>query len=379
MDLDFIGNVLLLSGINIGVSILGLSFSVVFSILFARTISKPLVHFSKEIKNISKLEVNRGVKLESIILEVRDLVEAFEVMKTTLRSFMKFLPRKLIADLVAKGVELKLGGTMQPAITIFFADIEDFTSWSEIMDPSFLIYQLSEYFHVISEEITKEKGTLDKYIGDAVMSFWGAPTSMNDSAVRGCRAAIRCQERLEELRKKWAQEKKPEMKCRIGIHFGPCIIGNIGSKYRLNYTAIGDNVNLSSRLEGLNKVYGTVILISSEVLFQPEVVSSFHVRQIDRVGVKGKLKATVIYELICMKDSTLSEMHAKKISITELYQQGLFAYYEKEFELASRMMKSCLDIHPVDVASKVMYERCCTFQQYPPPDDWDGVHRFYTK
>ena len=358
-------------------------FSIIFSILFARTISQPLRHFSEESKAISKLNVKKTeVRFKSRIKEVIELENAFEKMKTTLRSFLRFLPKQLIVDLVEKGAELKLGGVNHDNISIFFSDIENFTNLSEVMSPSALVLQLSEYFHAISEEICKEQGTLDKMIGDAVMCFWGAPTPMHDSAVRACRAAVRCQQRMIQLRQKWNSEKKPEFHCRIGIHFGSCVIGNIGSRYRLNYTAIGDSVNLSSRLEGLNKMYGTNIMISSDVLFQPEVMTTFAFRQIDRVGVKGKTKATVIFELIGFKreiDSSLvPNSILTRMKISEPYHTALNHYFEGEFQKAAHIFTDCILLDPSDLASTVMLERCKDFIQNPPKE-WDGVCQYHTK
>ena len=252
---DFTSNVFMLAGINVGISILCLIASLFFSFLFSRAVSKPLTYFSCESKAISNLEINKGKPFHSTIKEVLELSTAFENMKMALRSFKKFVPSELVREMLQKGNEINLGGKLVNNLTIFFSDIENFTTLSEELEPQILIKQLSEYFHVLTEEIILEKGTLDKYIGDSVMGFWGAPQYSTLSGIRACKASLRCQMRMEELRKKWAKERKPLMRCRIGIHSGSCIVvsihlltsiyftvmqkGNFGSRWRLNYTIIG--------------------------------------------------------------------------------------------------------------------------------------------
>ena len=219
----------MLAGVNVGISVLCLFASLFFSFIFSRAVSKPLTYFSSESKAISNLEINKGKPFHSAIKEVLELSTAFENMKMALRSFKKFVPSELVREMLQKGNEINLGGKLVNNLTIFFSDIENFTTLSEELEPPILIKQLSEYFHVLTEEIILEKGTLDKYIGDSVMGFWGAPQYSTLSGIRACKASLRCQMRMDELRKKWAKEKKPLMRCRIGIHSGSCIVVSIHS------------------------------------------------------------------------------------------------------------------------------------------------------
>ncbi|KAG2391947.1 hypothetical protein C9374_013432 [Naegleria lovaniensis] len=300
-ETDFTSNVSMLAGINVGVSILCLIASLFFSFIFSRAVSKPLTYFSSESKAISNLEINKGKPFHSSIKELLELSTAFENMKMALRCFKKFVPSELVRDMLQKGNEISLGGKLVNNLTIFFSDIENFTTWSEELEPQILIKQLTEYFHVFTEEIIFEKGTLDKYIGDSVMSFWGAPQPSTISGIRACKAALRCQVRMAELRKKWAKERKPLLRCRIGIHSGSCIVGNFGSRWRLNYTIIGDSVNLASRLEGTNKFYNTQIIVSEDTYLRPYVAEQLEFRKIDKISVKGKSIGCIIYELLGRK------------------------------------------------------------------------------
>ena len=226
-------------------------------------------------------------------------------MKAGLRSFQKYVPADLVRALLASGAEARLGGERK-VLTVLFSDIAGFTGLAEKLDPEKLVDILAEYLEVMSQEIAETGGTVDKYIGDAIMAFWGAPRELPDHSVAACVAAMRMQERLLELREHAEQAGAPPLHMRTGIHSGELIVGNIGSESRLSYTAMGDTVNLSSRLEGLNSFYGTAVLIS-EATFkaaEQEIVA----RPLERVSVKGRSKGTLVYELLGLRDGLRRRM-----------------------------------------------------------------------
>ena len=177
-----------------------------------------------------------------------------------------------------------------------FTDLWNFTTISEAYPPEFIFNLLNEYFEVMTKIVFKYGGTLDKYIGDALVAFWGAPIHYEDHALRACLCALKMQFELEKLRMRWEKEGKPLLYMRIGINTGEMIVGNLGGYGRFNYTVIGDSVNLGARLESINKEFGTNIIIS-EYTYE-KVKDFFSVREIGSITVKGKTKAVKIYELI---------------------------------------------------------------------------------
>ncbi|WP_269458327.1 adenylate/guanylate cyclase domain-containing protein [Legionella waltersii] len=184
-------------------------------------------------------------------------------------------------------------------MTAFFSDIRNFTDISENMDAESLMLHLCDYFEELSKIITSENGTIDKYIGDAIMAFWGAPIEDESHCLKACNAALKCQLRLNELNEQWEKQKKPKLLTGIGIHTGSAIIGNIGSSSRLNYTAIGDTINTASRLESLSKQYGSVIVVSEDVVNATQ--DHFEFRFLEQVSIRGKTGSYKIYELVGVK------------------------------------------------------------------------------
>ncbi|KAL9641840.1 hypothetical protein ABK040_011825 [Willaertia magna] len=375
-EIDFVSRMVMLISLNVGLSIISVLFSMVLVVIFSTSISKPLLHFSTESKAISKLEVAKKENFNSSIREILSLSEAFEKMKTALRSFKKFVPTELVKEMVEHGIDIKLGGKSHEKIAIFFSDIADFTQISEMLEPEFLIKHVGAYFHVVTEEIVRENGTLDKYIGDAVMGFWGAPVSLSGlEAFKACCCAIKCQIKMKKLRERWAKEQKPLLHCRIGVHIGPCVVGNLGSVWRLNYTIIGDSVNLASRLEGQNKYYGTEVLISEDTLKEPHVKENFYTRKIDVVGVKGKTKGCAIYELIGFKATTNAHcaVDQKVIDTIPVYEKALEHYLNGDFATALTIFDDAWRNNRNDTASFAMIERCKQFIS-DPPENWNGVY-----
>lgn len=373
VDVDFVKKALLetlIGCIAIGAAAFGFSFLV--SVLISKAVSSDLVHLTEDFLRISKFDLIGGRLPHSKIREVSLLIDANNKVKSNLRSFGKYLPVELVRQLIETGSEAKLGG-VKADLTLFFSDIADFTSVSEEMPPEVLVAHLGEYLSQLSDILMAEKGTVDKYMGDAIMAFWGAPIPMDAHAQMACRAAVNCQKRLRELEQKWSKDGRPEFRTRIGIHTGPVVLGNIGSDQRMNYTVIGDSVNLASRLESLNKYYGTTILVSdaTEALVRDEFVT----RPIDRVSVKGREQGLVIYELLGDKTSASEELK----QLAEFWSQAFEQYSAKAWEEAVKVLEQAHAKFPSDKPTHLFLERCKAYQATPPPADWDGVHRMHEK
>jgi adenylate cyclase len=269
--------------------------SILVVIYIVRRVSTPLYRLSAETQKLELLELDQVQAVKSSIVEIDHLSRSLVSSVEALRAFGRYVPADLVRRLIQKGEGGNLGGSKRE-LTIFFSDIEGFTTASESLAPEALMLQLSAYFELVSDIIMEEHGTIDKYIGDAVMAFWGAPEAIEDQAGRACMAALRVQEALTHLNEQWRSEGRPVFRTRIGINTDEVVVGNVGSRSRMNYSVIGDGVNLAARLEGLNKQYGTSIMIS-ETTYQ-KVRGRFHCRYLDEVVVKGKTEAVRIYELI---------------------------------------------------------------------------------
>jgi adenylate cyclase len=212
--------------------------------------------------------------------------------------FGKYVSPVVIENLLKNPEKINLGGEKRN-ITIFFSDIRGFTPISEKLEPEELVHLLNEYLTEMSSIIIENQGLVDKYMGDAIMAFWGAPLDQPNHAELACKSSLEMMEKLKELQKKWKKEGIPAFDFGIGLNSGDAIVGNMGSSNRFDYTAIGDNVNLASRLEGLNKTYGTNVIISENTY--KIVKDKFNTRELGVVKVKGKEKPIRIYELLSLK------------------------------------------------------------------------------
>ncbi|MCS7229525.1 MAG: CHASE2 domain-containing protein [Candidatus Kryptonium sp.] len=287
--------------------------------------------------------------------------------------FEKYVDASVVEKLIENPELMALGGE-ERELTIMFSDIQGFTSMSEKLTPHELVTLLNELLDELSLIIFKNKGTIDKYIGDAIMAFWGAPVPDENHAYNACITALEMQEKLKELREKWRKLKRPEIKMRIGINTGRVIIGNMGSKVKFNYTVVGDDVNLASRLEGANKEYGTSIMIG-EATYN-KVKDKFIVRELDLLVVKGKTEPVRVYELIGLANDNLPENMKRFI---EIYNAGLELYRAMEWDKAIEKFTQALEVNPNDYTCKLYIQRCLHFKETPPPLNWTGVFILQTK
>jgi adenylate cyclase len=257
-------------------------------------LSRSLRALSEETDRIQRFEPSIAPPVRSAIREIDDLGRSVATMRTVAETFSRFVPRRLVEKLIETGTPLQLGGARRQ-VTLLFSDIVNFTEITEKADPTRVMQYTSRYFAAMSREIMSHSGTVDKFIGDAIMAIWNAPADDPDHAANACAAALAFQRANECLNAEFAQEGWPVYRTRIGIHTGEAVVGNIGSEDRMNYTALGATVNLAARLEGLNKEYGTSILISSAI--KQRVSARFRFRSVDRISPKGFAETFAIYEL----------------------------------------------------------------------------------
>jgi adenylate cyclase len=289
-------------------------------------------------------------------------------------AFARYVSPQVVKQILADPARLALGGERRE-VTLLFSDLQGFTSISEGMSPHDLVAFLNEYTTLMADVITGPglDGTIDKYIGDSVMAFWGAPLPQPDHARRGLLAALTCQERLRPFCDALVARGGPRLVTRIGLNTGTCVVGNMGSRDRFDYTAIGDTVNQASRLEGINKVYGTLI-IASESTWQAAPGTAFG-RLLDRVRVKGKAEPVAIYEALAPAGAETGAMRA----LADAYAAALAAYQGRQWPRTIELAEAILLATPDDGPSKTLIERARSFMAAPPPEDWDGVWTLKTK
>jgi adenylate cyclase len=286
-------------------------------------------------------------------------------------AFQQYMSPEVISQVLDRPELLRLGGDAKQ-LTAMFTDIRGFTALSEGLTPAALVELLNEYFSEMTEVIFKHQGTLDKYIGDAIMAFWGAPLDIPDHAARACRAALEMAGALARLQERWLQQGRPRIDIGIGINTGPMLVGNMGSERRFNYTIMGDSVNLASRLEGVTKTFGTRVIISEST--RAEVLSSATVRELDMIRVKGKTKPVTIYELLGPGDE-----RARWEDLIDRFGEALQCYRGGRWAEALALFQTLQRDYPNDGPTRTFIERCATLIEESPAEAWDGVYVMRSK
>ncbi|MEO8553113.1 MAG: adenylate/guanylate cyclase domain-containing protein, partial [Kofleriaceae bacterium] len=343
------------------ISLVALVIAIVVAWLLARRVSRPLIGLAGEMTKVGRLELDNIADRSSMFREIDMMNTALVQMKTGLRSFARYVPRDLVRALVAAGLDAELTGELRQ-LTIFFSDLAGFTTLAESRPPDELVKFLGRYFDDMSKLIAAESGTVDKYIGDGIMAFWGAPTKLDDHARRACIAALACARRVREF-----ADEGVNLATRIGLATGEVLVGNIGSTERMNYTVMGDVANLASRIEGVNKQYGTELMIS-EATFQ-EARDAIVARPIDIVAVKGKTQGIRLYELLALA----ADHDAAAETLAATSTRALDAYVARRFADAVAAWDEVLALRPGDVAATILRDRARAFEQVPPPPAWTGV------
>jgi adenylate cyclase len=301
-----------------------------------------------------------GVMLYRTIFEQRQ--------QRALRSALsQYLSPDVMQEVAANPESIRLGGEKRE-MTVLFSDLRGFTSYSETIDPQELVQILNEYLTEMTDVIFTHRGTVDKYMGDAIMAFWGAPRPQADHARRACNTAVDMMRELEGLNQRWHAEGKEMVNIGIGINTGPMTVGNMGSQRRLDYTVMGDSVNLGSRLEGLNKEYGTNIIISDSTLAM--IGDDYVTRYLDLVIVKGRSTPVAVYQLMGRRGEVADE----QLQALAVYEEASRLYTSRDWLGAAAKFQEVLRLDPTDAPSALYLERCEALMADPPPEEWDGVY-----
>ncbi len=365
---DFIGSARKTHLITVLFNIIILFVGVLLVSNLVTHVVNPLKKITREIKRIKNFELEGNIRVQSRIKEISFIADALYSMKKGLRIFQKYVPRTLVRQLIESGEDVRVGGIKKPLV-ILFSDITDFTRIAEQVEPDQLTRHICKYFDELTQIISLNHGTIDKYIGDAIMAFWGAPLAVEDPAAHAAKAALRCMRRSTELNRQWQATHKPILFTRFGLHLGDAIVGNLGSRERLNYTAIGDAINVASRLEGINKIYGTQIIVS-DTIYQ-KIKNQFILRIIDRVILKGKDEASNIYELVAEERE---QIYYDFENYTSLFAKGFLSYQQGKWNEAVQYFTECTSIYHQDTVAPVFIKRCYEFEIHPP-SHWDGTWR----
>ncbi len=287
--------------------------------------------------------------------------------------FQSMVTPKVVDEILKLPAGIALGGE-EKVLTVMFSDIRGFTTYSEHHTPPEVVAILNEYLTQMTNLIFQTEGTLDKYIGDAIMAFWGAPTAQQDHAYRACSTALGMVDLLHNmLHPKWETEGKERLDIGIGLNTGGMVVGFVGSQAIKNYTLIGDAVNLGSRLEGTTKEYHVEIIISETTY--DHVKMDMLCRELDLIRVKGKTKPIRIYELV---DHRLRGAGVKEMKV-KAFEDGLALYRAQKWDEAIQQFKNCLNLDPKDGPAEIFVERCLALKKTPPGSDWDGVFVMKTK
>jgi adenylate cyclase len=291
-----------------------------------------------------------------------------------LRDFVHSALGRYVSPEVARLVtrDLTLMRPERRPVTVYFSDIEGFTRQSEQMEPEQLVQMLNEYLTEMTAAVRSTGGQVDKYIGDAVMAFWGAPVRTDRHAHLACEAALKMRAALLQRQPEWEKTYGHRIQFRAGINSGEVVVGDMGSNLKSNYTVMGDAVNLASRLEGANKAYGTYVLVGESTA--QLAADAYVFREVDRVRVKGKTVPTRVHELLG-RHGEIPERVREQMA---LYEQALTAWHQRRFADARDLFEKCEKEYE-DPVSAVYARRCVKYVETPPPEDWDGVYALEEK
>ena len=347
----------------------------------AKLISRPIILLTESVDTIRSFNLRVPIRIKTFISEIRDLAAALETMRSSLNAFGRYVPRPLVERMITNDISPSLGGDRRE-LTLLFTDIEGFTSLSEGLSPETLTSNITEYFKRVSQVILHTNGTVDKYIGDAVMAFWNAPVHNPAHAHDACLAALRCRAALRIFNRGRRDSGQPEFRTRMGLHTGEVVVGNIGSADRMAYTAIGASVNLASRLEGLNKYLGSSILVSETTRFQAG--DQFVFRFAGRVVPKGTSSGVGVYELLGTRHGLSGgyaplAMDAGAEERLREWDACFNLLLSREFAGAVEAFKDYLDRHGPDRLAEHFLALAVTFTSRPPAADWKGEQIFNAK
>lgn len=352
-------------------TITALAAALLYSFLLARTYSRPLEALAAQSRRIRDLDFQVDKKIEARLKEFTQLKEAQEQSLAALQSFSRYVPLEVVKKLVAKGEVARIGGRLE-VLTVLFTDIEGFTSISESMHPEALTQHMAEYFQAMLDILQDYRATVDKIVGDAIVAFWGAPVPVEHQAEQAIRSVLHCRGALKTLNLNWLAQGKPAFPTRFGLARGPMVVGNIGSSTRLSYTVLGDAVNLAHRLEGLNKLYDTDILVDENVYH--ECTPHFEWRRLDRLVVFGRTQPTAIFEVL----GQTGQVPENVLAAARRYEAAWDHYQSGDFDQALAVLTGFEAEFGEDQAVRRLREICREYR-LNPPEDWDGILKIYQK
>ncbi|WP_151179978.1 adenylate/guanylate cyclase domain-containing protein [Hypericibacter terrae] len=343
----------------------------VIVMLVSGRVTRPLRDLQADVARIMKFDFEEPPLRRSSIAEIVELGGAVTAMRAALRQFSRYVPGQLVHNILAHRVQPELGGKRQ-TLTLLFSDVVGFTTLAENLDPETLTQVASRYFSEVGAALVESGGTIDKYIGDAVMAFWNAPAPQPDHVRLACLGALEAAERVRKLNEAFQAEGSPVMPTRFGLHTGEVVVGTIGSVDRINYTALGHVVNLASRIEGLNKRYGTTILVSDAV--RQGAGGDFLFRFVDSVVPVGATEPIALYELM-----GLAEKLPDTGQRVALWNEACSRYYARDWDAVLARLDQMQERWPEDRLAQLYRDRADRHRREPPPADWTGIERAKTK
>lgn len=359
------------TNLTIGAFVLAVTLLVIG--ITSRNLARELRVAETEADAVRRLTFDAAEAPRSTTKEIDSLFHSMAEMKSGLRAFSKYVPNVVVSQVIKTG-KADVGGERRE-LSLLMTDVTDFTTISEQLEPERVMVVMSEYFDHVVAPILERQGTLDKYVGDAIFAYWNAPAAQPDHPVLCCRAALAAREASRKLAVEWKAGGRWPWHTRFGLHCGPTLFGNVGAPDRMDFTVIGSSVNLASRIEGLNKFYGTEILASSRV--QELARDTMVFRRVDTVLPKGAIVAFEIYEL--MGERAVLGGDAATQDLLARWEAAQALYLKRDWTGALKAFSAFARQHPTDKVAAIYVERCGEFTVHPPPPDWDGVRSFDTK
>jgi adenylate cyclase len=370
---DFLAGVIEQRNIAIAILLAALAVSFGIAANLARRYSRPLAALAAQAERIKQLDVDLADPIVSHVHELDQLASTQEHMRTALDSFSRYVPVDVVRELMRRNEAASIGGERRN-ITVLFTDIQGFTTIAEALDPEPLTQHMAGYFDAMLGTVQGDGfGEVTQLTGDGFVAFWGAPVECSDHAARAVESVLRCRERLAELNQEWRERGLPMLPTRFGLATGPLIVGNVGSPVRMVYTAVGDTINLASRLEGLNRFYGTWVMVSEDL--RNAAGDAFAWRRLDRVRAKGKHLPIDLYELLGRN----GEVDAARLAFATRYEDALALYVRREFANSEAALAALLSEYPDDLSVLRLLELARAFQVEPPPEEWDGTTTYQEK
>jgi adenylate cyclase len=324
--------------------------------LLSRRIARPLEQLATQVARVQNFEPPGTQVVRSPIREISALADSVNTLQGAINAFSSFVPRGLVRQLIGSGHALELGGRSR-FLTIMFTDLESFSTWAEATPAQALLERVSAYFEAVTLAVNAEEGTIDKFIGDGVMAFWGAPALLDDHAYRACVAALRAHQRMAEVNREWQAQGLNTLHMRVGIHSDAVLVGNMGSSERMSYTVMGDGVNLAARLEGVNKEFGTSICVSHAVF--REAGERLWLRRIGVVTVKGRRADMQVYELLGTRGGDPALEATPEVQrLCRLTDHAYEAFERSEWQEAEDRYRAIAQEFPDDRLARVMVLRC---------------------